>query len=76
MSKQNLTGDHNGPDETSSDTEARLRSRCASLESALREIAALDPNTDSVEGFNEWGEADCFRKAQDRARAALKGAQP
>lgn len=31
---------------------------------ALHKIAALDPAVDSDEGYNEWGEADCFRKAQ------------
>lgn len=37
----------------------------------LERIAALDPATDSEEGFNEWGEADCFNKAQAMARAVL-----
>jgi hypothetical protein len=38
---------------------------------ALKAIAALNPSDDSEEGFNEWGEADCFRQAQTIARAAL-----
>lgn len=38
---------------------------------ALERIAALDPATESEEGFNEWGEADCFNKAQEMARAVL-----
>lgn len=38
---------------------------------ALRLIAELDPLTDSDEGYNEWGEADCFRQAQIIARSAL-----
>ena len=37
----------------------------------LERIAALDPATDSEDGFNEWGEADCFNKAQAMARAVL-----
>jgi hypothetical protein len=38
---------------------------------ALSRIAALDPEQDTDEGFNEWGEALCFNKAQDIARAAI-----
>ncbi len=45
--------------------------RIAELEAALRDIAALDPHVDSSDGFNEWGECDCFRQAKDKARAAL-----
>lgn len=30
----------------------------------LAGIVALGPSKDSDEGYNEWGEADCFRKAQ------------
>ena len=41
------------------------------LRAALTRIAALDPHTDSPEGYNEWGEADCFNQAKDIARAAL-----
>lgn len=41
------------------------------LMEALRTITTLDPDKDSTEGFNEWGEADCFNKAQTIARAAL-----
>jgi len=41
------------------------------LIAALRRIAALDSSVDSPEGFNEWGEADCFAKAQEMARIAL-----
>ena len=40
---------------------------------ALKEIAALHPAEDSEEGYNEWGEADCFRQAQALADKALKG---
>ncbi|HZF98289.1 MAG TPA: hypothetical protein VEY92_08615 [Pseudoxanthomonas sp.] len=43
---------------------------------ALTEIAALDPREDSLEGFNEWGEAECFEKAQSIARAALAAVRP
>lgn len=42
---------------------------------ALGQIAALDPAKDSSEGFNEWGEADCFKKAQAIAQAAIKKAE-
>ena len=38
---------------------------------ALLAIAALDPEKDSDEGFNEWGQAHCFNMAQDIAKAAL-----
>lgn len=42
------------------------------LKHALEAILALDPEKDSPEGMNEWGEADCFRKAQDIARIFLQ----
>jgi hypothetical protein len=54
--------------------DSRPESRAASfrgLQAALNKIAALNPETDSSEGCNEWGEADCFNKAQDIARGAL-----
>jgi len=41
---------------------------------ALEKIAALDPSVDSEEGYNEWGEADCFIQAKEIAREALKEA--
>ena len=41
------------------------------LRDALEAIAALDPATNSEDGFNEWGEADCFRQAQALARKVL-----
>jgi hypothetical protein len=41
------------------------------LINALREIAGMDPNTDSEEGYNEWGEADCFRRVREIAEKAL-----
>ena len=41
------------------------------LLNALQCIAALDPaTTDS--GFNEWGEAECFRQAVEIAARALE----
>lgn len=43
----------------------------AELIEAHKRIAALDPETDSKDGFNEWGEAECFGKAQEISRAAL-----
>lgn len=42
------------------------------LKSALEKIAALDPSEDSSEGYNEWGEADCFNQAQKIANEVLK----
>lgn len=41
---------------------------------ALRQVKDLDPDVHSSEGFNEWGEADCFRQAQAIASAAIEGA--
>ncbi len=39
-------------------------------EEALRAIAELNAH-DDPEGWNEWGEASCFNKAQELARKAL-----
>ena len=41
------------------------------LRVVLENIAELDPATNSTDGFNEWGEADCFNQAQQLARDAL-----
>ena len=41
------------------------------LFTTLLVIAAMNPEVDSAEGFNEWGEAECFNKAQALARDAL-----
>ena len=41
------------------------------LRAALERIGAMDPATDSIEGYNEWGESDCFRQAQSTALMAL-----
>lgn len=38
---------------------------------ALQRIAKIDPAYDSDEGYNEWGEAECFRQTQAIANAAL-----
>lgn len=43
------------------------------VRAALERIAALNPDKDSKEGWNEWGEADCFDQAQAIARRALDG---
>lgn len=43
-------------------------------QAALHRIAELDPRIDSEEGYNEWGEADCFRQAQKIAAAAMSDA--
>jgi hypothetical protein len=40
------------------------KARIAELEAAIKTIAELDPEKDSHEGYNEWGEADCFNQAQ------------
>lgn len=49
-----------------------LEQENAALRKALTEAAFLNPSVDSVEGYNEWGEADCFNKAQGIACAALR----
>lgn len=41
------------------------------LRDTLKKISNLIPDKDSVEGNNEWGEAECFIKAKDLAIAAL-----
>ena len=55
---------------------AALRAEIERLREVLAKITALDPDVDSEEGMNEWGEADCFNKAQQIARAALVGDKP
>lgn len=40
-------------------------------ENALLSIQMLDPQYDSDNGMNEWGEADCFRQAKKIASDAL-----
>ena len=42
------------------------------LRAALKQIVDLDAAKDSGQGFNEWGEADCFMQAQQLARDALR----
>jgi len=51
---------------------ASLNSDIANLKEALEKIATLNPSNDSTEGYNEWGEADCFNQAQAIAWDALK----
>lgn len=41
------------------------------LQEALRAILALNP-ADTDEGYNEWGEAECFCKAQRIALDTMK----
>jgi len=60
-------GEFPTPTKLESEAAALLRAQAA----ALLSIAALDPTKDSDEGYNEWGEADCFRKAQEIARAIV-----
>lgn len=50
-----------------------LKIEVARYKAALEKIQTLDPSVDSEEGYNEWGEADCFRQAQQLARTALEG---
>jgi hypothetical protein len=40
-------------------------------EDALKKIAEMDAERDSVEGYNEWGEADCFNQARELAQRTL-----
>jgi len=62
----------------SADTCSRLHKKLQPLEAeierlraALQRIAELHPETDSEEGNNEWGEADCFNQAQKLAHDAI-----
>lgn len=48
-----------------------LRVENEKLRKALKKIADLDPETDTDEGYNEWGEAACFVIAKDVANAAM-----
>ena len=58
---------------TIDEPKARPDVGCTELLAALQAIADLDAY-DSPEGFNEWGEADCFHKAQDIANNILSAA--
>lgn len=58
---------------------AELRSTLAAksaevegLRAVLAVIADMHAEKDSAEGFNEWGEADCFHQARDLAKAAME----
>lgn len=42
------------------------------LVEALRVIAQKNAAEDSTEGFNEWGEADCFHQCRNEAAALLR----
>lgn len=42
------------------------------LAEALRKIEKLDPEVDTDQGFNEWGQAECFEKSQHIAKEALE----
>lgn len=53
---------------------ARLTDEVERLRSELQFIAEIDPR-DSSNGFNEWGEAECFRVAQERAKHTLAPAK-
>ncbi len=49
---------------------AAERTRRRRYQEALRAITELSAH-DDPEGWNEWGEASCFNKAQELARKAL-----
>jgi hypothetical protein len=49
-----------------------LKITLAGYRAALERITELNPSEDSEEGYNEWGEADCFRQARRIAGQALK----
>lgn len=49
---------------------AKERRERQKYEAALRAIIALDAHDDS-EGWNEWGESNCFHKVQKLAQEAL-----
>jgi hypothetical protein len=51
------------------------QSETMKLREALKKISTLDAAKDSAHGWNEWGEADCFRQAQRIAREALLSAR-
>lgn len=50
---------------------AQGRSESRESNEALEKIKTLDPGKDSSQGFNEWGEAECFNLAQRLATEAL-----
>jgi len=49
----------------------KMAERMEAAEHALHDIYMLNPETDSPEGMNEWGEAECFNKAKVIAEKAL-----
>lgn len=51
--------------------EADLRQRLEVAEKALLTISELDPEKDSDEGYNEWGQAECYYKAKALAHEAI-----
>jgi hypothetical protein len=68
---------HYAPDPDCQDAATALEQQAAEIErlrAALQRVADLDPEVDTDEGFNEWGEACCFRQAKKLARAAIDAA--
>lgn len=57
--------------EASNNRIQHLESLLREAREALEKISNLDPEKDTTEGYNEWGQADCFMKAQDIADKAL-----
>ena len=48
-----------------------LEAKLAIAVEALILVSKLDPSINSDEGYNEWGEADCFNQSQTIANVAL-----
>jgi len=59
----------------STEANARIMAAAPELLEALEKIAALNPEEDSDSGYNEWGEAECFNKAQAIATAIIAKAK-
>jgi hypothetical protein len=74
-------GDYEAMGRTAIGDAALLRRLCfdewrEKLQDVLERIGEMDPATDSIEGDNESGAADCFRQAQSAALMALSLPNP
>ena len=54
----------------------RLERERDALKAALEAIALINPDRNSDEGWNEWGEADCYKQILKLAHAALENTKP
>jgi hypothetical protein len=54
----------------------RLRSELDRARKVVKSIAALNPDDDTDYGWNEWGEADCYRQAVKIAKGYLAADAP